>query len=106
MDPNWDNMLTTLNEESIGYPELSTYGYPPVRAQMGLRGTKVFNIKLFLTNSLVEANVNGKVAMAFRQYDKADGMIGIYTQAGKATFKNRIIMRFHMRNNFTAALGG
>lgn len=88
MDPNWDNMLTTLNEESIGYPELSTYGYPPVRAQMGLRGTKVFNIKLFLTNSLVEANVNGKVAMAFRQYDKADGMIGIYTQAGKATFKN------------------
>lgn len=70
------------------HPELSTYGYPPVRAQMGLRGTKVFNIKLFLTNSLVEANVNGKVAMAFRQYDKADGMIGIYTQAGKATFKN------------------
>lgn len=87
MDSEWMYMTTHFITNPVPIPELSTHGYPPVRAQMGLCGSKRINIKLFLTGSMVEACVNDKVALSFRIYDKHDGMIGIFTQGGKTVFK-------------------
>lgn len=91
LDPLWTFMASFTG--GLEEPELSTDGYPPACVFLDLQGSRKFNIKLFITGTMIEAFINDKAVLSYRIYNAADGMIGLYTNGGETVFTKLILSK-------------